>query len=61
MSWFDNDATISKIFLWINMHAPITSMVFSFWAGILIGHLFMPQIPIPKIKLPWHQKDKVSD
>ena len=46
MSWADNDATISKLLLWIAAHSPVTSMVFSFWAGILTGHLFMPQIPL---------------
>jgi len=46
MSWADNDATISKLLLWIAAHAPVTSMVVSFWAGILTGHLFMPQIPL---------------
>ncbi len=46
MSWLDNDATISKLLLWVNAHAPITSMVFSFWVGILVGHLFLPQIPL---------------
>ncbi len=46
MSWADIDATISKLFLWIAAHAPVTSIVFSFWVGILVGHLFMPQIPL---------------
>jgi len=46
MSWVDNDATIYKLLLWIASHAPVTSMVFSFWVGILVGHLFMPQIPL---------------
>jgi hypothetical protein len=46
MSWADNDATISKLMLWVATHAPVTSMVFSFWAGILSGHLFIPQIPL---------------
>jgi len=46
LSWRDNNATVSKLFLWINSHAPVTSMVVSFWAGILIGHLFLPQIPL---------------
>jgi hypothetical protein len=46
MSWADIDATISKLLLWIASHAPVTSMVFSFWVGILIGDLFMPQIPL---------------
>ncbi len=46
MSWTDNDATISKLILWVATDAPVTSMVFSFWAGILTGHLFMPQIPL---------------
>ncbi|MGO8897093.1 MAG: hypothetical protein ACLQU5_01900 [Isosphaeraceae bacterium] len=46
MSWTDNDATISKLMLWAATNAPVTSMVFSFWAGILTGHLFMPQIPL---------------
>jgi hypothetical protein len=42
----DNDATIFKLFLWIAAHALLTSIVFSFWVGILVGHLFMPQIPL---------------
>ena len=46
MSWADNDAAISKLLLWIAAHALVTSMVFSFWAGILTGHPFMPQIPL---------------
>jgi hypothetical protein len=46
MSWVDNDATISKLTLWIASHAPITSLVVSFWAGTLVGHLFLPQIPL---------------
>ena len=46
MSWADNDATISKLLLWIAAHTPVTSIVFSFWAGILSGHLFMPRIPL---------------
>ena len=46
MSWTDNDATISKLLLWITTHAPVTCLVFSFWVGILVGHLFLPQIPL---------------
>ncbi len=46
MSWANNDATISKLLLWIGAHAPVTSMVFCFWAGILVGHLFLPQISL---------------
>jgi hypothetical protein len=46
MSWYDNDATISKLILWISTHAPVTSMIFAFWLGILAGHLFLPQIPL---------------
>jgi len=46
MSWADNDATISKLMLWVATHAPVTSMVFGFWAGILTGNLFMPPIPL---------------
>ena len=48
MSWTCNDATISKLLLWTATYAPITSMVFSFWVGILVGHLFLPQIPLSK-------------
>ena len=55
MSWADNDATISKLFLWIATHAPVTSMVFSFWAGILTGHLFLPQIPL-STKIDFHSR-----
>ena len=46
MSWADNDAAISKLLLWIATHAPVTSIVFSFLVGILVGHLFLPQIPL---------------
>ena len=46
MSWVDNDATISKLLLWIDALAPVTSVVFSFRVGILVSHLFMPPIPL---------------
>jgi len=36
---------IPKLLLWIAAHSPVTSMVFSFWAGILSGRLLVPQIP----------------
>ncbi len=46
MSWTDNDATISKIMLWVATRAPVTSMVVAFWCGSLCGHLFYPQDPL---------------
>jgi hypothetical protein len=46
MSWTDNDATISKIILWLATRAPVTSMVVAFWCGSLCGHLFYPQDPL---------------
>ncbi len=46
MSWTDNDATISKIFLWLATRTPVTSMVVAFWCGSLCGHLFYPQDPL---------------
>lgn len=46
MSWVNNDATISKINLWLAHHAPLLPMTFAFWAGGLCGHLFWPQDPL---------------
>ncbi len=44
-AWAGDDARISRLFLLMTTHAPVTSVLFIFWAGIVVGHLFLPQFP----------------
>lgn len=46
MSWSGDKARVTELFLMLTTHAPVTTILFVFWAGIVVGHLFLPQTPL---------------
>jgi len=36
-------ATISKVLLWVNLHAGTFSYAVVFWVGVIVGHVFFYQ------------------
>ncbi len=46
MAWTGNGVRISGLCRLITAHAPVTSLLFVFWAGIVVGHLFLPQVAL---------------
>ena len=45
MSWSGEGGGVSKLFWWVTERSRVTSILLVFWAGILIGHLFLPGNP----------------
>ncbi len=48
MSWTGQgeETRLSMLVLWVTLHAPVTFVIFVFWAGIVVGHLFLPPLPM---------------
>ncbi len=50
MSWSGEGGGVSKLFWWVTERSRVTSILLVFWAGIIVGHLLLPQDPLPTKK-----------